>query len=278
MQQGVSQKVNTDRSQYAPQRAVEITGYLFNDGTSPLFFTVGTRFEYEIRVRESRSRKVVWTWSKNKVAPPTSTVRLEPGQWREHRELWDRRDDSGKRVPAGTYEIELIHLPFSQPVTTQIYLMDREQPGGDPDPVAPPARIRPPQPGGVRVQARIQADRSRIRAGETAHLTYTVTNTGDQPATFTFVSGRQYDMEVRRRPEPNARYAAGALTLWQLSRGRSYIMAFTRLTLAVGEKKSFTESWVVPAKLAAGLYDLVGYLPIAGGTNTAEAQATLTVF
>lgn len=278
MQRGVSQKVITDRSQYPSQRAVEITGYLFNDGAAPIFFTIGTRFEFEMRVRESRSRKVVWTWSKNKVGPPTETIRVEPGQWREHREIWDRRDDSGKRVPAGTYEVELTHLPFTAPVTTQVYLMDRELPGGDPDPVPPPIRVRPPQPGGGgRLQSTIQADRSRVRAGESVRLTYTVTNPGALPVALDFSSGRQYDMEVRRRPEPNARYAAGALTVWQLSRGRSYTMALTRITLAPGERKLFTETWGVPGKLPAGIYDLVGYLPIRAGTNTAEALGTLSV-
>jgi Intracellular proteinase inhibitor len=282
MQQGVSQKIITDRTQYPPSRAVELTAYLFNDSPSLIAFAIGTRFEFELRVRESRSRRIVWNWSKNKKGPPTEVVRLQPGQWREHRELWDRRDDSGRRVPAGVYDVELIHVPFTVPVTTQIYLMDREQPGGEPRPtepapLEPSKRVLPPRPEGGSVQATLQVDRKSVRAGESIRFTYTLVNTHSQPTTFSFSSGCQFDLEVRRRPEPNARYAAGALTIWRLSRSRSYLMAFTRLTLAPGEKKTFTESWIVPTGLATGVYDLVGYLPIVGGVNAAEALGSLTV-
>jgi Intracellular proteinase inhibitor len=127
------------------------------------------------------------------------------------------------------------------------------------------------------MRATIQTDRSRVRAGETVRLTYTISNGGTQPATFSFSSGQQCDMEVRRRPEPNARYQAGALTLWQLSRGRFYTEALTRLVLAPGEKKVFTEVWVVPKTLPVGVYELIGYLTPMGGGGATQAVATLTV-
>ena len=274
MQRGLGQAVYTDRNQYSPSRAVEITVQIRNEGTQLYTYQIGTRHEYELRIRESRSRKVVWTWAKGKSYPPSSIVRLMPGDTREHLEFWDRRDDSGRRVPAGVYEVELVHAPFTGAVATQIYLMDREQPGGEPPPPEPPGRLRPPR-GGARMQATIQAERSRVRSGETVRLTYTVINASDQAMELTFPSSGQCDMEVRRRPEPNARYAAGALTVWQLSRTRAYLTALTKLTLAPGERKSFTEAWVV-GNLAPGVYELLAWLPTVG-SKTAEAVGTITV-
>lgn len=276
MQRDLVQRLFTDRSQYPSSRAVEIVAQLHNEGRTTYILNTGARHEYEIRVRESRSRKVVWTWSKGKPRPTGSAIRLAPGEFRERRELWDRRDDSGRRVPAGVYEVELIHIPFTGAVVTQIYLQDREQ--GDDRPTSgnpsPPSQGQPPQTGN-RVQATLQTDRSRVRAGETVRFTYTVLNSGAQPTSYNFPTSCQWDLEVRRRPEPNARYAAGALTVWQLSRERQYFQAFTKLVLAPGEKKVFTESWVV-GKLAPGTYDLVGYLPTVGN-KSAEALASLTV-
>ena len=272
MQRGLGQAVYTDRNQYSPSRAVEITVQIRNEGSQLYTYQIGTRHEYELRIRESRSRRIVWTWSKGKSYPPSSIVRLMPGDTREHLEFWDRRDDSGRRTPAGVYEVELVHAPFTGAVTTQIYLMDREQPGDEKP--EPPRRGQPPR-GGVRMQATIQAERSRVHSGETVRLTYTVINASDQAMELSFSSGCQCDMEVRRRPEPNARYAAGALTVWQLSRTRSYFMAFTKLTLAPSERKSFTEAWTV-GNLAPGVYDLLAWLPTAG-SKTAEAVGTITV-
>ncbi len=274
MQRGLGQAVYTDRTQYPPSRAVEILVQIRNDGATSYSYQIGTRHEYEIRVRDNRSRKVVWTWSKGKSYPSSSIIRLMPGDVREHIELWDRLDDEGRRVPSGVYTVELVHAPFTGAATAQIYLMEREQPGRDNPPLDPPGRVQPPRQG-VRMQATIQPDKSRVRPGETVRLTYTVTNTGSQPVVFNFPSSCQCDMEVRRRPEPNARYAAGALTLWQLSRSRSYFMAFTKLPLAPGEQKSFTESWVV-GNLTPGIYELAGWLP-SGGTRSAEAAGTITV-
>ncbi|MBB6048309.1 BsuPI-related putative proteinase inhibitor [Armatimonas rosea] len=273
MQRGLTQNIVTDRSQYPPQRAVELTVRLTNGSPSLVTYQIGVRREYEITVRDSRTRKVVWTWSRNKPAPPSTEIRLAPGQWREHKELWDRRDDSGRRVPEGTYEIELVHLPFREAVSTQVYLAERGQ-GGDPGVPSPPGT---PKGRGPQLQATLQTDRRTARVGESVRLTYTVTNTGDQPAVLTFPTGNQYDLEVRRRPEPNARYREGALTIWQYSRGRSFIQSFTRLSLAPGEKKVFTESWTVPPGTPAGTYDLVGYLPTPATQKSAEAVGALTI-
>lgn len=269
MQRGLIQTVTTDRTQYPASRAVEITLRLTNNSSSLVAYRIAVRREFELIARESRTRTVVWTWSKGKPAPPAETIQLRPGEFREHRELWDRRDDSGRRVPEGTYELELIHLPFTQAVGTQIYLMERG--GGDREP-NPPA----PSPSGG-LQATIQAEPGRVRAGQSVRLTYTVVSTARQPLTLRFPTSCQCDMEVRRRPEPNARYRAGALTLWQLSRERAYLQAFTQLTLRPGERKSFTESWTVPANTPAGSYELVGYLPSPPGQKTAEATGTLTI-
>lgn len=275
MQRGLTQSIVTDQLQYSPQRAVEITLRLTNGGVSPVVYQIGVRREFEITIRESRTRRIVWNWSRNKPAPRTEQVRLNPGQWREHRELWDRRDNNGKRVPEGAYELELVHLPFSETVTTQIYLAER---GGRPDQGDPkPPQEKQGRPRGPQLQATLQTDRRAARVGESVRLTYTVTNTGDQPQLLSFSSGCQYDMEVRRRPEPNVRYREGALTVWQLSREKFYTASFTRLSLAPGEKKVFTESWTVPAGTPPGIYDLVAYLPAPSPQKSAEAVGTLTI-
>jgi hypothetical protein len=276
MQRDLVQRLFTDRSQYPSSRAVEIVVQLQNEGRTTYILNTGARHEYEIRVRESRSRKVVWTWSKGKPRPTGSSIRLAPGELRERREFWDRRDDSGRRVPAGVYEVELIHVPFTGAMVTQIYLSERDQGDERPAPGNPlPPQQSPAPQIGNRVQATLQTDRSRTRTGETVRFTYTVVNAGPQPVRFSFPSSCQFDLEVRRRPEPNARYAAGALTVWQLSRDRFYTRAFTALTLAPGEKKVFTETWVV-GTVAPGTYDLLGWLPTVGN-KSAEAATNLTI-
>ncbi|MFM7320261.1 MAG: BsuPI-related putative proteinase inhibitor [Armatimonadota bacterium] len=107
----------------------------------------------------------------------------------------------------------------------------------------------------------VKLDRKAARIGDTVAVEFVVRNPTRQPIRVRFSSGKRFDIEISRRPEPNARYAKGALVLWQLSRGMAFTMALGEETWKPGESRTFTARWKVPA-----------------GTPTcdAEVKATLT--
>lgn len=78
-------------------------------------------------------------------------------------------------------------------------------------------------------------------AGDTVRLSLQVTNATDAPLALVFPSGQSYDFAVLR----------GGETLWHWSADRSFIQSVRQETLAVGETRTYTESWV-PASPAGG--------------------------
>lgn len=266
-------EVRTDRTQYPPRRAVEIATRLTNTGDILKVIEVRTGFEAEIAVRDDRSGRVVWTWSKGRPRQRAYAYRLAPGESRLRRELWDRRDDEGRPVPPGVYRVEATLVPLRQPVATQIHLMGSEDgPGGGRPGEAPPSPS--PSPGDGLVGS-LRADRAVVRPGETVSFVYTVANRSREARTLRFRSGQRFDIEVARRPEPNARYAKGALTVWQLSREMFYTLALGEMTFAPGETKSFPAQWRVPAGIPTAVADARAWLTGRDLPETAPASVPL---
>lgn len=98
-------------------------------------------------------------------------------------------------------------------------------------------------PAAAGLVGTIVVDKKSVRPGESVKIVYTVRNPGRQPVRVRFTSGKRFDAEVSRKPEPNVRYAKGALTLWQFSRGMFYTQALGELTWAPGEERRFEVVW-----------------------------------
>ena len=184
--------VDTDRSQYPPQRAVEIYTRLTNTGRLNRMIPLRGNFEYNLIAREDRSGKVVWNWSKGR-RPSGGAIRLGPGESLRHTELWDKRGDDGQRVAEGVYRIEAYLFPLNQPAVTRVFLSERPGGGGGttPNPGPGPQPV-PSRPGGLA--GRLEADRRALRPGDTLHLTYTVTNSGATPRTLQFRTAQRFDV------------------------------------------------------------------------------------
>lgn len=252
-------EVRTDRTQYPPQRAVEIDMRLTNTGNILKVIEVRNGFEAEIAVRDDRSGKVVWNWSKGRPRPRAYAYRLAPGESRYNHEIWDRRDDDGRPVPPGVYRVEATLTPLRQPVVARFYLAGPgvPPPGGGERPGETPT----PGPGSAEgLVGVLRADRAVARPGDTVSFVYTVANRSREPRTLRFRSGQRFDIEVARRPEPNARYAKGALTLWQLSREMFFTLALGEMTFAPGETKTFPAQWKVPAGIPTAEADARAWL------------------
>lgn len=274
---GLNARVDTDRTQYAPSRAVEIGLTLTNTGRNNRQIDIRSGFEYDIVVRDDRTGQAVWTWSKGRRGAAPYRFFLAPGESRFSRELWDKRDDNRRPLPAGVYRVEATLTPLRQAVWTKIFLSERDAPGdGRPGPGPGVPSTPGPLPGvGQGLVGRLALDRASVRPGGVVRFTYTVANRSTQPIALRFRSGQRFDIEAARRPEPNARYAKGALTVWQLSQGMSYFMALGQETFAPGETRTFTAEWRVPADAPALTLDLRAWLTAEG--PVAETGATLQI-
>lgn len=141
--------------------------------------------------------------------------------------------------------------------------------------VLPRAEAQPPStPPGAAKAASLRADLrlhpARARLGETATLSYTLTNSQAGPRSFSFSSGKQFDIIVRAR--------SGAREVWRLSGDRMYTMALTQITIAPGQTKTFASPWQPNRDLADGTYEVTAFLtPMGSSGEVAPARLLVTV-
>jgi hypothetical protein len=114
----------------------------------------------------------------------------------------------------------------------------------------PPAAAPGPASGSGGDASPLVASLSVQPAADSVRLLLQVTNTATAPVRLSFSSGQTYDFTVR----------AGGTTLWTWSADRTFIQALRTETLAAGETRTFTETWMPPR----------------GTTGTLTAEATLT--
>lgn len=122
----------------------------------------------------------------------------------------------------------------------------------------------------------VSVDRKSVRAGETVRFKFTVRNPSRQPARVSFTSGKRFDIEVSRKPEPNARYAKGALTIWQWSQGRAFTMALGDVIFAPGETKTYLAEWKPSGDVPECDAVVRAWLPV-GKDELAVAVSTLRI-
>lgn len=283
--------VDTDRTQYPSRRAVQIRLRLTNVSDRSIQFDTGNNREYDVTIRDARTGRAVWEWSRQPGAPRQErrTLRLEAGQSRTHRVLWDQTDYEGRRVRPGVYRIEARIYPQG-PVSAEVYLgsgdrddrddedrdwrRDRDRdgrlrPGDIPRPFPSPGADRSRNDASVRADLRLE--RSTYRPGDTIGMTYIVQNTGSRNKAFRFSSGRQFDVTA-------ARSGRGGREVWRLSQDRMYTQALTGFELRPGERRTFTAAWRTDRDLDEGDYRITAFLtPLGERGGVATATGTVRV-
>ena len=282
--------IATDRTQYGSDRAVAITLTLTNIGDQRI--EVRDVPEYDIWVRESRGGGVLWQSSRDgqQSGRRRTTFRVEPGQTRTYRELWDQRDGNGRRLRgAGTYRIEARISP-QELVATQIYLSDRDAPRDD-DRYDRDGRPLPPrddrydrdqrdQSTNVRSELRLEPSSGTIRAGDTATLNYSIVNTDrSRSRMFRFSSGRQFDAYA---VAPRARVGGGRggrgmennRVAWRHGADMFYTQALGQFTLGPNERRTFTARWRTPRDLDNGAYQIVAFLTPMDASGSGRGRDT----
>jgi len=97
----------------------------------------------------------------------------------------------------------------------------------------PPA---PADSGSASVTSPLVASLTVAPAADGVRLVLQVTNAGTAPLRLAFTSGQRYDFSV----------LAGERSLWTWSADRGFILAVGEETLAPGETRTYTETWVPP--------------------------------
>lgn len=268
-------RLETDRTNYPSDRGVEIRIRVANTADRGRSISSGSRDLYVVEIRDDRTGRVV------RELKGRGFLRLESGQDRSFREVWDQRDSGGRYVPGGTYRVEVRTFGTSRRLNTKVYLSDRGGRGDDRDEWdrdrpgnGRPGNGRPggwdgrPWPGGNdssdyrSVRGELSIDRGgRVRTGDRVRFTFNVTNTDrNDSRTFRFSSGRQSEFEV---------VDSRGRVVWRSSEGMMHGQALTEFTLRPGERKTFSANWRVPDNVREGTYEVRAYLPTRGGDNQA---------
>jgi hypothetical protein len=263
----------TDRTNYNPNRAVQITLTMTNLANQRRIVTTGSNREFDYSVRDSRTNKIVYQLSKHRQQNGSASYSLNGGETRTIRELWDMKDDKGNRVPSGVYVIEGRFYPQNI-VSRQIFIgegagrpepPERPSPGnplpGDPN--SPPPRPTP----GSRLVSTLTTNRSRVQPGDVVQLTYTVWNRGDAPILIPFSSGKRFDVTAA---------APGGQIVWQMSRDMMYTQALSQIEIAPGKQQTFMARWEVNRAMRPGSYTLLAFLT-PRTQNAPKGPATLNI-
>jgi hypothetical protein len=117
----------------------------------------------------------------------------------------------------------------------------------------------------ARKPMEIRTGLAQYPKGRQVNIDLVVTNTTNNALQYTFSSGMQFDVWI----------SSGQTEVWRLSRGRGYIQAFTFLSLAPGQSKTFSATWdqtdEAGKEVPAGSYVVRGQL-----TPTGERPAAVS--
>lgn len=271
-------KIFTDRTNYTPGRAVQVTLSLENLTNQRRTFATGQNREYDISVKDGRSGKIVYRLSNHRNIRRGLTYTLQGNDSKTIRELWDQRDDRGNRVPTGVYIVEGSVWPQGT-ASTQIFIAEGDDRPGRPDRPDRPGRPddpdrpgRPGEPGrptpGGSLNSTLQVDRTRVQPGDTVSLTYTIANRSDVPLIIPFASGKRFDMTATG---PQGRQ------VWQQSEGMMYTQALGQIQIGPGQRQTFTARWQVDRNARPGSYQVLAFLTPRGNASKAPAVANIVV-
>ncbi|MEW6379918.1 MAG: BsuPI-related putative proteinase inhibitor [bacterium] len=119
-----------------------------------------------------------------------------------------------------------------------------------------PSVINPSPKEAAALECTAVTDKTGYESGEPAAITFTVTNTGGQPADLHFSSGKQYDIIIKDE--------AGN-QVWQQSRHQFYTLSLANLVVQPGEVRTYRSQWDQKDDQGA---------PVSGGVYTVEAFLT----
>lgn len=287
--------VATDRTQYGAGRAVEIGLALRNDADYVQTIQYRESFEYDIVIRD-RSNRIVWQWSANK-RPSREPTRFQiaPYGSRKTREIWDRRDLEGRKVPDGVYSIEAKLFPLRS-VFAQVYLGSGQETGPARDRDGRDQTDRSPRdsrwgndggddrsergnrgarggdgPIGSPVErgfyTQLKADRRNVRVGDAVELTYIASNQSDYGVTYDFNGSPFVEVEA----------ILNGRCVWRLSDGQQTDRRWTQLDLPPGSRKQFRISFPIVRGTRPGDYTLRAYLRANNYERGSAGEATAKV-
>ncbi len=109
--------LTTDKPAYAVGEPVNIVFTLTNptEREIRIQFTSSQRFDFVVR----RDKTEVWRWSNGRMfSMMLTTMVLKPQSSKSHTAVWAQKDNSGRPVSPGRYEV-LALLPLHQPIFSQ---------------------------------------------------------------------------------------------------------------------------------------------------------------
>ncbi|MES2464546.1 MAG: BsuPI-related putative proteinase inhibitor [Armatimonadota bacterium] len=141
-------------------------------------------------------------------------------------------------------------------------------------------RMNNGRPGdNARVSGTLAARQSRVTAGNTVTLVYTITNRGRENSTFRFPSSRMFDMEAVRvdvgandrrgglgtigsngNSGTFGRGSVGRRIAWRYSDDQLGAQMLTNFTLKPGESRAFLGRWQVDRNIPDGTYEVTAFL------------------
>ena len=105
----VAVTVATDKAIYRPGEPVRFTLTVTNTGAAPVTVTRSSGQRYDFIVRSADGAEV-WRWSRGRFfTQALEEETIGPGRSLTFAETWDQRDNDGRQVPPGAYQVVAVY-------------------------------------------------------------------------------------------------------------------------------------------------------------------------
>ncbi|PQV63298.1 Intracellular proteinase inhibitor [Abditibacterium utsteinense] len=216
----VDLQVSTSKLQFSVGEPIKVTLNATNiqEKDAYLKFTSGQR--YDFKVFKVGEKEPVYVWSASKMfTAMTSTIKLKMAERQTYQT--EVGDEMGK-LAAGKYRLEA-HLTNS----SQVRALPIEF-------SIVPTIAANDKSTDKRATLTATTDKRIYKVGEEVKVDFSLRNNPDQPTTFNFRSGQNYDVFIKN--------AAGQ-PVWNWSANIRFIMVSRPITFAAGEKREFSVQW-----------------------------------
>ena len=103
---GLALELTVSKTELNPNESLEMTLKISNKSTRSmtLSFSDAQRFDFIAKIRTDSSTEVAWNWAHDRIfAQVLGSIRLQPAEFVEFKEIWNGNDNSGNRVKGFTY-------------------------------------------------------------------------------------------------------------------------------------------------------------------------------